>query len=141
MKHYRESLAACNDSLDELIKKELPRLLPGAFNGALHPLIHTGYGYAIGNKGMVIEGLAYSHHAYKAFEFSSGRDIKSVIGNGTREPLEVLETLRKDDALYDYMMTYESIPDTKNILCAQLQKFMILCNKGDDFLDYIAQMR
>jgi hypothetical protein len=140
-KRYSESLAACNGSLDELIRKELPLIMHGSFAAALHPIIHIGYGYAVGNKGIVIEGLAYAHHTYKDFNFSSGRDVKSCIGNGQKEPLEVLESLRKDDALYDYMMTYESVPDPKNILGVKLKKFIILCDKGDNFLDYIAQIR
>lgn len=141
--HYSDRLAACDNSLAALVRAEFPRLGPGSFGSLHHPLIHAGYGYSVEDTDTVIEGLAYMHHSYAGFTFANGRDlIKSVMGKGTSEVLDVIESLRKDDALYEYMeKAMESDRAKKYTVGKDQIKFLMLSDRGDDFLDYVAQIR
>ena len=115
----------------------------GSFGSALHPLIHTGYGYSVGHRGTVVEGLAYMHHSHAPFSFGSRRDVGSALGTGgDADVLDVLESLRKDDALYGYIEDQLKQGRAEHYSVGKAQvRYHILTDRGDDFLEYISKIR
>ena len=67
--------------LDEFIDGEFPKLSGGIGNGAIHPLIHIGYGYSVKSPVVVCEGLAYLHFNF----FDLKRDSTSTEKLGKHE--------------------------------------------------------
>ena len=142
LQDYTARFSARNDSVNDLLRAELPKLIKGSFGSALHPLIHTGYGYSVGHAGMVIEGLAYMHHSYAPFTFGARGYIGTTLGNGNEEILEVLEALRNDHALYGYLENELESGRAKQYSVGTAQvRYLILTDRGDDFLQYISKIR
>ena len=143
LRDYTSRLSARNGSVDELLRAELPNLMKGSFGSALHPLIHAGYGYSVGHAGTVLEGLAYMHHSYAPFTFATrGDSVGSVLGNGSDDILEVLEALRGDHGLYRYLESELESGRAKRYSVGNAQvRYLILTDRGDDFLHYVSRIR
>ena len=142
LQDYTARLSARNDSLDDLLRAELPNLIKGSFGSALHPLIHTGYGYSVGHVGTVMEGLAYMHHSHAPFTFGAREDIKAALGKGENDMFEVLEALREDHALYGYLENELESGRARQYSVGNAQvRYLILTDRGDDFLQYISKIR
>ncbi len=104
--HYKALLEGedkYNGDLDSFLAKELPDLLPGLVGSALHPLIHMGYGYSLGDSEMVLEGIAYLHHSYFAPRLRPS--LLDHFGRGEEPILSVLERLRQDEELFAFTQT------------------------------------
>lgn len=103
--HYRSLLEGkFGGDLDEFLRAVLPNLVLGGFGSAFHPIIHVGYGYAIKNVEVVLEGITYFHHSFLEFKFDVDTlpDLKTL-GKGSNSLLGVIDELRGDDVLYDAM--------------------------------------
>ena len=142
LQDYTARFSARNDSINDLLRAELPNLIKGSFGSALHPLIHTGYGYSVGHPGTVIEGLAYMHHSYAPFTFTATEDVGTALGKGNDDILEVLEALRNDHALYGYLEGELESGRAKQYSVGNAQvRYLILTDRGDDFFRYVSKIR
>ncbi len=144
LQHYTRNLASTNNSLDEFVRTEFPKLAPGSFASALHPLIHAGYGYHVGDAATVLEGFAYMHHSYFPITFKRGRKPATLMGKGSKTVLEVVELLQQDDAIYEHMTSEATSKRAERYLPVkgpQIKYFVLAEDKGDDLLDYVSQIK
>lgn len=70
-KHYKKQLQIeLKGERDSFLREVMPKLITGSLTCALHPLIHTGYGYAMGDDDLLVEGVAYMHHNFIEFNIN-----------------------------------------------------------------------
>ena len=107
IKHYQTKLdTEHGGDVDAFLKVVFPKLLPGWASGALHQIIHTGYGYYVRNSRLIVEGVAYMHHSFREFKFD-GLPASSMIGKGDTPMLDLLTMIHEDKDIFHYMRTAE----------------------------------
>jgi hypothetical protein len=90
--------------LDELLRRYVPRLLPGWVGSLTHAAIHLGWALDAGSRWMTIEGLAYMAFSYVSCHPERARPA----GGPTEQPVDTLlrvacEWERDHDALRDHI--------------------------------------
>ena len=82
------------------------------------------------------------HHSYAPFSFGARKDIASALGSGNDDILEVLEALRNDHVLYGYLEDELDSGRAKQYSVGNAQvRYLILTDRGDDFLQYVSKIR
>ena len=89
-----------NSDVDLLVRNEFDKLQNGMMQVALHGVIRLGYACAVKSARSVCEGLAYMYMTYEPLVTS---EKANVIGRGEHELKYVLNMLRKDEDLIQYL--------------------------------------
>ncbi|KAL4227137.1 hypothetical protein ACF0H5_015110 [Mactra antiquata] len=92
-----------NKNVDALILNEYPKVSEGLGSSALHGTIHLGYGYAVNNERIILEGLAYTFHSFRPISTSRSDQDFARLGQGSVEITELLEKLRNNSSLQKQM--------------------------------------
>ena len=113
LQHYKGKFnEEYKGNLKDLINGEFHKLSRGSIGSLLHPLIGLGYGLSVENVQLSLEALAYLHHSNSPLQYDD-RKVPNVssLGKGDLAITEVLEKLRQNDDLFNFM---ESECNAKN---------------------------
>ena len=102
---FKDKLEKVYDgNLSAFVDGEYPKHCKGIIGALLHPLIQIGYGLSVDNVQVVLEGFAYSYHSTFPIQYDEQNlpDIYTL-GKGNLTFLQVLEKLRLDDDLFQFM--------------------------------------
>jgi len=142
LQHYTNKYEKeCNQSLDQLISTYFPKLYPGMFASLLHGLIHMGYGYSVGDKQTVLEGLAYLHHSYVPL---NSRDAAIEYqnqnwGQGSHSPLEVVSMVTNDPVITSIVTGKEYLELNDKVF--QSRVIMMMQKAGKELLSYTYKLK
>jgi Questin oxidase-like len=95
-----------------------PSLLPSLVSGAVHPLIHLGFGLEFGSDIVVAEGLAGACVHRPAFAPVVDSQMYSQPAKGTRSLLEIADEIRKDH-VFDDCVEFKSFPKSEAVLASE----------------------
>ena len=142
LKYYETLLKEKYKTVDELIKNEYPKLSKGLSGSALHGTIHLGYGYSVKNERVILEGLAYTFHSYRAIVSTRSEDDLAAFGKGTVEITEVLKNLNLKKDLSAQME--EGIKEDRwkplKLGRFQLRVIYLLTDHGDFLTDLVLSL-
>ena len=136
--HYE----AKEGALDEVVGAALPGLAAGFAGAAFHGLIQLGYGYHAGSHRVVYEGLAYAHHSYLPVLISDEESLFKPLGvDGNTEPVQVLNNIRADKSLTEYMIAervkYSNVGEGRYVKGVRV----VNAGKGNELMKYVNSMK
>ena len=91
LQHYTNLLDEYK-SVEELVKREFPKLSQGVLGAAFHGLIQLGFGFKYRHRMTPCEGLAYIHRNHFPLRVTDSSKLIEPLGAGA--DLEVLDLLR-----------------------------------------------
>ncbi len=85
-------------SVDAMVKNEFPKLSLGLIAGALHGLIHIGYGIVAKNERVIVDGFALLHYSHNPLIYDEEREENTIdhFGKGDISVMDVLVKVRQD---------------------------------------------
>jgi len=92
-----------------------PTALPSFVSGAVHPLIHTGFGVEFGVNDVVAEGLAEMCVHSPSFAPVVDSELYSKPATGKKTPLTIANELH-DDKIFEKVVTFKDFPKSEPLL-------------------------
>ena len=143
LQHYKDLLEGqYGGSIDDVIRGEFPGLIQGMAGAALHGLIHLGYGFSASTPHLVCEGLAFLHYCHTPLITTGPAPDIHTLGQGSMGVLEVVDKVRQDTELQDFMLSELEADWIKEKNYGDFDgKFAILLTLGaNQLLEYVHQI-
>ena len=130
-------------SIEGLIAGELPKYSLGLGCSAFHGIIQIGYGFSTKDEKRVCEGLAYLHHSYLPLIHKKPLPSADEIGKGTKNPIELLSSVKEDKLLYNTMIEEIKKEPWSSMDAGYFQRGLayLIQVHGDHFVTLLSDMR